>query len=364
MLRMNRFVLSALAVGLLLAGSSRAADTMLDSLKKGTPELKSAGALTFGPQGILFVADPQGAAVFAIDTEDRTAAKSTDRPKVEGIDEKIASILGVDTKQLLFNDMAVNPISGNTYLSMSRGKGADAKPAIVKVDRAGKVSDFPLKDVKFSKTTLPNAPADDSKTRKDAITCIAFAKDKLYVAGLSNEEFASKLRSIPFPFTEADKGTSIEMYHGSHGKIETASPIRTFIPFDIGGETNLLAAYTCTPLVKVPVSELKPGEKVKGVTIAELGNMNTPLDMVVYTKDGKKYILVANTARGLMKVSTDGIDKAEPITSKVAGTAGLKYETIKGAEGVVQLDAFDKEHALVLMKTKGGAYNLDTIDLP
>jgi hypothetical protein len=362
MLRMNRFALAALAVALVCAVGSRAASP-LDSLKKGTPELKSAGALTFGPEGILFIADTQAAAVYAIDTEDRTASKSNDRPKVEKLDEKIASLLGVEPNNLLFNDLAVNPISGNTYLSMSRGKGMDSKAAIVKVDRTGKVSDFALKDVKFSMTKLPNATEDNAK-RKDAITCMAFVKDKLYIAGLSNEEFASKLRSVPFPFADADKGTSIEMYHGSHGAVETKSPIRTFIPFDIGGETNLLAAYTCTPLVKVPVSQLKPGEKVKGTTIAELGNRNVPLDMVVYQKDGKTFILVANNARGLMKVSTEGIEKADPITTKVPETAGLKYETIKGVEGVVQLDAFDKEHALVLIKTKGGSYNLETIDLP
>jgi len=362
MLRMNRLALAALAVGLLLAGSSRAADNLLDSLKKGTPELKSAGALTFGPQGILFVADPQAAAVFAIDTEDRTAAKSQDRPKVEGLDDKVASLLGIESKQLLFNDLAVNPISGNTYLSLSRGKGTDAKPAIVKVDRAGKVSDFALKDVKFSMATLPN-PINDNAKRKEAITCIAFVKDKLYIAGLSNEEFSSNLRAVAFPFTTADKGSGIEMYHGSHGRVETKSPIRTFTSFDIGGETNLLAAYTCTPLVKVPVTQLKPGEKVTGTTIAELGNHNNPLDMVVYQKDGKQFILIANDARGLMKVSTDGIDKVQPITTRIPETAGLKYETVKGIEGVVQLDAFDKDHALVLLKTKGG-YNLDTIELP
>src|SRR5207253_2312847 len=107
----------------------------------------------------------------------------------------------------------------------------------------------------------------------------------------------------------------------------------------------------------------KPGQKVKGTTIAELGNHNVPLDMVVYSKDGKRYILVANTARGLMKVTTEGIDKAAPITTRIPETAGLKYETIKGVEGVVQLDAFDKEHALVLQKTKNG-YDLNTIELP
>ena len=49
----------------------------------------------------------------------------------------------------------------------------------------------------------------------------------------------------------------------------------------------MLAAYTCTPLVKLPVSELKAGAHVKGTTIAELGNRNRPLDMIVYQKDGK-----------------------------------------------------------------------------
>ena len=46
--------------------------------------------------------------------------------------------------------------------------------------------------------------------------------------------------------------------------METKAPVRTFVAYDIGGETNLLAAYTCTPLVKFPVSQLKVGEKIKG----------------------------------------------------------------------------------------------------
>ena len=53
----------------------------------------------------------------------------------------------------------------------------------------------------------------------------------------------------------------------------------------------ILAAYTCTPLVKIPLSDLKPGAKVKGVTIADLGSGNQPLDMVPYKKDGHNYIL-------------------------------------------------------------------------
>jgi hypothetical protein len=350
----------ALTAALALAAAARA-DTALDSLKSDSPELKSATALTFGPEGILFVADPAGAAIYALDTGDRTPGKGDNRPKVTNLDEKIASLIGIDAKQLSVNNLAVNPISGTAYLSVSRGRGPDAKPVIVRVGRDSKVAEFNLKGVKYAKAELPNAAT--GQRRNDAITGMAFVKDRLFVAGLSNEEFASKFRSIPFPFQAADKGTSVEIYHGSHGRFETASPIRTFVPFDIGGETNLLAAYTCTPLVKVPVKELKPGEKIKGTTIAELGNRNNPLDMVVYEKGGKRYILIANSARGVMKVTTEGIDKAEGITAKVADKAGLQYETIANLKGVQRLAGYDKTHALVLQRD-GNDLNLTPIELP
>jgi hypothetical protein len=342
-----------------LAGSARA--DLTEGMKKGTPELKSAGQLAFGPEGILFIGDSQAGAVFAIDTGDKTAT-GTDRPKVEAIDEKLGALLGTEAKQLQIADLAVNPISGNIYLSVARGKGADAKPVVARVDRAGKISEFPLKDVKFSSVSLKNAA---EKNRQDVITHLAYTQGKVFVAGLSNEEFASKLRSIPFPFAEADRGASIEIYHGSHGRIETASPVRTFVPYDVNGEAYLLAAYTCTPLVRIPVSQLKAGEKVKGTTVAELGNMNRPLDMIVYKKGGKEYILMTNSARGVMKIPTEGIDKVAGIKEeRVKDKAGVTYETVGSLKGVEQLDRFDKDHAVVLLKTATGSYNLETIELP
>ena len=49
--------------------------------------------------------------------------------------------------------------------------------------------------------------------------------------------------------------------------------------------------------------------------------------------------------------------------AKVPGKAGVGYETIASLKGVVQLDRFDKDHALLLVQTPGGL-NLETIDLP
>jgi hypothetical protein len=223
-----------------------------------------------------------------------------------------------------------------------------------------------LKDIPFAKAPLPN-PVARGKSRQDAITHIAFVKDRVYIAGLSNEDFASNLRSLYFPFEKADQGASVEIFHGSHGRLETKSPVRTFVEYDIGGEPNILAAYTCTPLVKIPVSDLKPGQLVKGVTVAELGAHNRPLDMIVYQKDGKDYLLMANNARGVMKVSLEGVDKAKPITTpiKLDSTAGQKFETVASLKGVEQLDVFDKDHALILFRDKAnGPATLDTIELP
>jgi hypothetical protein len=360
MLPKTRVALGLLVAVALLSGSLQGADPA-EGLTRGNPDLKSAGPLAFGPDGILFVGDPQGGAVFAIDTGDRPSSPNSGELKVDGIDEKVAGLLGTTAKDILLNHLAVNPLSGDAYLSVSRGKGADAAPAIVKVDRKGKVTEVSLKDVKFAKATLPNA---NDKKRSEAITGLAFAKGKVYVAGLSNEQFASNLRAIPYPFKDTDKGASIEIYHGAHGKFETNSPIRTFVPYDIAGETNLLAAYTCTPLVKFPVSQLKAGERLKGTTVAELGNMNRPLDMIVYQKNGKDYVLIANNSRGIMKVTMEGIDKIEGITKRISGTAGLTYDKIQDWKGVAHLAKLDKDHALVLQRGEGGALSLVTLPLP
>jgi hypothetical protein len=362
----------SLGAALSLATASSFAINWSANFKEGSADLKSIGQLAFGPDGILFAADSRAAAVVAIDTADTTAA--TGRPmKVEGINEKVAALLGTKAEDIIINDLAVNPISHKAYLAVSRGRGPEAQPALVRVDTSGALELVKLDKVKFSRAELTDAPIDkivddgrrQNNPRMESITDVAYLDGKVLVAGLSNEEFASTLRTIPFPFAEIKNGASVEIYHGAHGKYETRAPIRTFVPMKIGNEPQLLAAYTCTPLVQLPLKELAAGSKVKGKTVAELGNMNRPLDMIVYQKDGKDYLLLANSARGVMKVSTDKIEEIESITEPVrgGGTKGLTYETIKGVSGVEQLASFDANNALVVRKTDSGQ-NLEALPLP
>lgn len=345
-----------LAVAAVLAGVSVGrAD---DGLTKGTPDLKSATTLAFGAKGLLFVGDSQGSTIFAIDTGDTKSAG--DKPiNIERIDAKVGEALGVTDKDVKINDLKVNPASGNVYLAVARGTGAGV-PAIIKVDRAGHVEPLVLKDVMYSKIMVPG----NDKGKATSFTSMAYLDGRVFVAGLSNEEFASTLWNFPFPFGEASKGSGIKIYHGAHGNFETKSPIRTFTPYKIGKEENIVASYTCTPLVKIPVSELKPGAKVTGTTIAELGNMNQPLAMISYTKDGKDYLLSANSRHGLIKIPTADFATAESISTRISGTAGPKYEKITEFKtDVKKLDKYDDSRAILLIENSGGK-ELKTIPLP
>ena len=355
----------------LFCSSSLSVGAATEGMKSGAVALKSIGPLAFGPAGILFIADSAAAAIVAVDTGDKKAAGDAKPLRVEKLDQKIAGLLGTTADQILLNDLVVNPASRNTYIAVSRGRGPDAKPVLMRVTSAGELELVSLDAVKFARAELPDAPVDgvvgsgnrQSNPRRESITDIAYFEDRLLVAGLSNEEFASTLRAIPFPFKTVANGTSVEIYHGAHGKFETRAPVRTFVPMRVGNEPHLLAAYTCTPLVQFPVKDLVPGSKVRGKTVAELGNRNRPLDMIVYRKDGKDFLLLANSARGVMKISADKIAEAESITERVADKGGLAYETIENWKNVDQLDHFGDNNALVLRRADGSTV-LESLPLP
>src|SRR6185369_16240594 len=100
--------------------------------------------------------------------------------------------------------------------------------------------------------------------RVDAVSDMAFIDGKLYVTGLSNEEFASTMRVYPYPFDGSSAAASLEIYHGSHGKYETEAPVRAFVPVRVQGKPYVMASYLCTPLVLFPTSDLKDKKHVKG----------------------------------------------------------------------------------------------------
>jgi len=344
----------------------------------GTASIGSAGPIAFGPAGVLFLADNATAKVFAIDVADPGPASGSEPFDLENVDAHVASFLGCDADDVAIRDLAVHPSSHNVYLSIQRGHGDAAQAVLVRIDRLdASVTDVPLENVPVAEVTIADAPAEDDERlditlpqgnegeeftigertirilrqpiRTATITDMAYVDGALLVAGLSNEEFSSKLRRIPFPFGDDVVDNNLEIFHVSHGKWETAAPIRTFVPYD--GGRSILASYTCTPVVHFELSDLTPGTKVVGRTVAELGAMNMPLDMVSFEEGGEEHLLVANSNHGLVKIACRDID-AQPALTEPTEPVGVPRET-EDLQGITRLANLNGSHVLALQSGHG-----------
>ena len=389
-------------VGLLSLAMVSASGAALElrSLKPGKVTLKSAGKLAFGPDGILFVGDSIEGKIVALDTQDATPPASVRALDVKGLNTKVAAVLGTTPERLIIDDVVVNPISKKIYISASPGRGPDALPVILRMDSAGKLSEVSLDNIHYSVSVLPDPIAADARPVRDdgsaaarkkaqqplyskvntspmnsrgdilrqyAISDMAYSNGNLYVAGLSNEEFSSTFRVIPFPFQEAvQEDSGVLIFHTSDGQFETNSPIHAFAITKLGNEPTIFAAYSCSPLVKIPMAQITPGHMVRGATVTELGGGSTPLDMVVYRKGTKSFLLVASTRsifNSVQRIPLDGMERANELTSGIADSAGVPFEVVPGLEKVVQLDTYD-DNNVMLLSDVNGSLDLSTISNP
>jgi hypothetical protein len=356
-------------------------------LLAGTADVRSAGPIAFGPAGILFLADNAAAKVVAVDVGDPGRAAGAGPFDLEDVDARVGALLGCGPENIVIRDMAVHPTSHSVYLSVQRGHGASAQRVLVRVDGVdGSISDVPLDGLPWAEIVIADAPAEDDERvdgilwpesggeeihygdlalrvlrqpiRTATITDLAYVDGSLLVAGLSNEEFSSKLRRIPFPFRDEVTDSSLEIFHVSHGKWETAAPIRTFVPYD--GGRSILASYTCTPVVHFALDDLTPGTKVVGRTVAELGPVNRPIDMVTFVDDGEEYLLVANTSHGLVKVACRDIDDQAPLTEP-REPVGVPRET-EDLSGITRLANLDGGYVLALQKDDADRHHLRSLE--
>ncbi len=362
-MKKNYFYFVMLLAGIVLLAATKPFVRSPYGFTKGNLDIKSASALSFGKDGILFIGDSKGASVFAVDTKDAKNNNNAALIAVSNIDEKIAAALGTQKENITITDMAVNPLSKKLYIAVQNNDGT---PVILKVDN-DKIEPLSLKDVNFSSIALNDVYAEDAKDargrpmRVSTISDLGFDNGKVLVSGLSNKEFSSTFRSIPFPFTDQQDQASLEMYHASHGRYETTSPIRTFTTGKINGKDYLIASYTCTPLVLYPLDELKSGQHVKGRTVAEMGSGNTPIDMTTITKNGETFLVMGNTARAVSEVNYKNIAAFEgTLTERVAGTAGTAFVLVPNLTKVLQMDKLDNNHVVILQKKDNGAVDLMT----
>ena len=309
----------------------------------GTGPLRSAGALAFGPDNVLFVGDIAGAAVhaFALRASDVTSQGDVElgnfhnfegRDLVRGLDQKVAALFGTTYDKIVIGDMAVHQPSQQIFIAIERGRSTDALPAIVKVNH-GRLEVLELDRIPHSQVGIPNEPdaramLEFDTQRSFAITDVKYYNGEIFVTGVSNQRFASTLHRIPYPFKAQMAACTVEIWHPVHGEFETRAPIIRQLIREVQGEPYLFAVYGCTPLVRFPLASLTNGSHVRGDVIGELGYGANPIDMLTFTDpfDRKDYLLVTIDTRSASRIAVVdlGTAPAEPTGGAIDfGPGGL-----------------------------------------
>ncbi|MFT7643631.1 MAG: hypothetical protein ACI9G1_005397 [Pirellulaceae bacterium] len=348
---------------------------VIENAETGKPAIQSINAISFAPEGVLLIGDGRGKQIIAIETGD-TKAQGGLQKKIVGITEKMAGLIGAKAAGIELLDMAVNPASGTAYFAVRK---QDSKTHLIfTVDSKGKISEFELDKVSYARLELTAAEGVVS-----LVTDVAWAEDRVIAAGRSNETFGSKIFSIDAPLKHGAKSRaySAETYHVSHRRWETKAPMSVILPLKENDKTYVVGAFSCTPVVKYPLDAIQPNAKVKGSSVIELGSGNRPIDMFVYKKAGKSYVL-SNTFRfhherkpfgpspyWTVKFEQSLLLGNETVNEKaVRRLKGDKATTdriqmVDEYHGVMQMDQLDEERALVIRKTETGA-DLEPLALP
>ncbi len=298
-------------------------------------DMSFAGALTFSENGILFVGDNHNGAIYAFEIPGQENPRQTVPSSIRNIDAKIAELLGVRLGAVEINDMAVHPVSRDIYISATRIESFASQPAIVRISMDHDISLLDTSSLMYQKQLLTEFPEDDTKfrvrgsgpgpllprdTAKGAISIRSLAimdleyyDGELFVAGVAYDSFRSSLRRISYPFDGTQSVTAVEMYHITHDQYESRAPIRAMSVQDVDGKPQLVAAYTCSPLVLVPLDELEDGARISASTIMDMGN-GQPLDMIPFRMGDQLMLFVTNNSRSPQVIPVAGLSNAKAVT--------------------------------------------------
>lgn len=368
---MKRCVLT-LAAAMLLPALAQA-QSVLGKTATGNPGIKSIQAIGVAP-GALLIGDGAGGQVVAVKLPELTE-QNWSATEIAGFQQKVGESLGTDAKGVEIVRLIVEPKSRNAFILVKKNQGKET--LVLTMDSTGKIREFPLTNVEYARVAIPA----DQKSPVTLITDIAWSGNSVLLAAQANETFASKIVVIPGKIDDGSQAGlySAETYHVAHRKWETKAPIRTLIPFSQGGKNYLIGAFTCTPIVKYSLDNLKPGANIKGESMIEIGSQNSPRDMFAYEKDGKTWILMSTLRFGknlfgpspywTVKVSSEILNETaklnENAVTRLGNKTGEEWAQLSAPfHGVTHMDRLDRERALAIRTDDKGGSTLAVIALP
>lgn len=350
---------------------------LTQGFKKGAWDYKAIGPLAFSPSGVLFFADDQAGAIYGVDLGEKPSSAPA-CSKVADLGTTLAARLGTTPAGIEVKDIAVSPVSHTVYLSVRKTDGADQNPAnpanyaLFAVDTTGKVSPVDLTDKAWGRAGIAAQTAYGTRGGgvPRNIGDITYVRGRVLAAALSSEEFKSNLVSVPVPFkAAAAERYATSIYHVSHKKQETASPIQTLTSYRDGDRDYLMAAYVCTPVVRFNLDDLKAGQMATGTTVAELGSGNQPMAMVAYGKSGAQTLLLNNSVFGILKVDAKIATEKDAVNQMTRADRGgggrTPYPGIEPVEALKGVKAYAPAgDTLVVVKPAEGGMTLESVPLP
>lgn len=327
-----------------------------------TPQ--SVNVIKFGDANTLFVGDSKSATLYAYTISEGKNLEAQKAYNIHDLSNKIAKFAKVGVMDIIVRDMAIHPTTKEAYIAFDTKSKKEYVSQIIVVNQAGILRKFDLATTKHTEVKLNDAPTSDVKfwdkttLRSLTFTDIDFYEGKVYISGMSNAEFSSALRVVEYPFNSKVSTTSIEIFHAVHGQNETRAPIQTLQFVTLDNEDFILAAYTCTPLVLIPVKDLKDGAHIVGKTIAEMGYGNTPVDIIKFQSEGfdkKPYegIILANKNRTAQFVNINDIAKSTK-TDGVGYVGMVEHAGVAISNlpmiGLLQIDDQDGYHIAAIRR--------------
>ena len=339
------------------------------SMKMQDVPFASISVMAFGPDNVLFIGDSRDSKIVAIELGAATLNTESESYNIFDLEGKISDYFQIEQSEIRVMDLKVHPQTKVAYLAVHVGFSQEKTSHILTIDVMGNLDEIDYSAFSSSSIDLIDPANEDivfwgkTPARTLTITDIDYHKGNIYLAGLSNEEFSSALRTIPYPFNGEYETSSIEMYHTTHNQMETRAPIRTQAILELNGVDSIIAGYTCTPMVTIPIDSLTDGALVSGKTIAEIGYGNSPIDVLPFqalsfSLEGsdpviEELVLVTNTHRGaaLFKVSDiEEFNQGEGLTTPSGfNPAGVEYLPVP-LVGLLHVDDQDEQFILGIQR--------------
>ncbi len=334
--------------------------------QRGDPGLQSISRIAFDRAGLLYVADGESNRVVGIDLQ-RPGGDQTLSAPIDAFGRRVADALGggIAASDIVFNDVAVDPVSHQIHVAVTRR--STREDAMLRVAADGTVELVPHTDVSFAAVGFATGVG-------SSVSDMVWTRAGLVLSAQHPDWTSATVVVVPVPLTHGDPArvTTTRTYHRTHVAWETMAPIDRLAAFEDGGESFVAATFTCTPFVRFRVADLSSGMmQITGETPFDLGPGKQVREVIVYERGGQRAI-VATVYSGFTGTSfatrVDGallsgtaIDRVAPVLFGASETPTNTAATrVASLDNVALMAVLDADRAVVLRATG----RLELVPLP